>query len=262
MLRLFIIGLALSTTTPVWRDRINRIDSRSRMVPQVAASSTPYTFCDSALVAGNRTGTWGCINGDGTAPTGDNLGPWVATGSPSSTTGTTCASPSYKTLTTATPAQRYESTVAVTSAPSAFSWCALYQATSTLKAAFFWGNYPCCSGYAVTVEESVTLHQYTTGGASVNSLVTVGTDKTLVCGSYSGGTSVFYVRNAALGTSYQSGAGAPVAAAGYKITFGADSDSSSARVDGKFFGGFYTEKAMVQADFDTIYAAVAGAGCT
>ena len=232
-----------------------------RGLPPRSSGAAPYTFCDTALAAGNRTGTWGCINGDGTAPTGDNLGPWVVSGSPSSTSGTTCASPSYKTLTTASPAQRYESTVAVTSVPSAFSWCAVYQATATLTAAFFWGNYPCCSGYAVTVEESVTLRQYTTGGASVNSAVTVGTDKTLVCGSYSGGTSVFYVRNATLGTSYQSGAGAP-AAAGYKITFGADSDSSSARVDGKFFGGFYTEKAMAQSDFDTIYAAVAGAGCT
>lgn len=259
MLRLFIIGLALSTTTPVWRDRINRIDSRSRVVPQ-SATSASYTFCATALTAGNRTGTWGCVNGDGSAPSGDNLGPWVVTGSPASTSGTTCAAPSYKTLTTATPAQRYESTVAVTSAPSAFSWCALYQATSTLKAAFFWGNYPCCGAYAVTVEESVTLRQYM--GASVNSLVTVGTDKTLVCGSFSGGTAVFYTRNEALGVSYQSGPGTPVAAAGYKITFGADSDASSAKVDGKFFGGFYTEKAMVQADFDTIYEAIAGSGCT
>lgn len=262
MLRLFLVGLLLSATGPVWRDRINRLDSRSRLIPQTAVSSTPYTFCGTALTAGNRSGTWGCVNGDATAPSGDNLGPWVVTGSPTSTSGTTCASPSYKTLSTATPAQRYESTVAVTSVPTAFTWCALYQATSTLKAAFFWGNYPCCSGYAMTVEESATLRQYTTGGASVNSLVTVGTDKTLVCGSYTGGTSVFYVRNTTLGTSYQSGAGAPVSAAGYKITFGADSDASAAKVDGKFFGGFYTEKAMVQADFDTIYDAVVGSGCT
>jgi hypothetical protein len=46
MLRLFIVGLALSTTTPVWRDRINRIDSRSRLVPQVATSNyTPRNYC-------------------------------------------------------------------------------------------------------------------------------------------------------------------------------------------------------------------------
>lgn len=245
-------------------DRIGRQVVCDSGVPAAApaAPAAPYSFCDAALVAGNRVGTWGCVNGDGTAPAGDNLGPWVVIGSPSSTSGTTCASPSYQTLTTAIPAQRFESTATVTSVPSAFAWCAVYQATATLTAAFFWGNYPCCAAYTMTVEESVTLRQYTTGGAGVNSLVTVGTDKTLVCGSYSGGTSVFYVRNGTLGTSYQSGAGAPAAAAGYKITFGADSDASIARVDGKFFGGFYTEKAMVQADFDTIYTAVVGAGCT
>lgn len=43
-LRLIIAFLATLTATPVWRDRINRIDSRSRLVPQVAASSPNYLF--------------------------------------------------------------------------------------------------------------------------------------------------------------------------------------------------------------------------
>ncbi len=259
-----LVGASIGALAGV-RDPFSRDDRRYWRIYQNAATAavggSGYHFCD-ALAQVDRVGTWGCINGDGTAPTGDNLGPWVASGSPSGTSGTTCASPSYKTLHTATPAERYESTVAVTSVPSAFSWCAVYEATTTLEAAFFWGNFPCCSGYAVTVEKSVTLRQYNTGGASVNSLVTVGTEKTLVCGSYSGGTQAFYVRNSALGTSYQTGAGAPAAAAGYKITFGADANSSSAKVDGKFYGGFYTEKQLVQSDFDAIYTAVVGSGCT
>lgn len=260
MLALTLVALLLPGTGGAAK---HRLFLQPNLPRGAAAAVTPYAFCDTALTAGNRVGTWGCINGDGTAPSGDHLGPWVASGSPSSTTGTTCASPSYKTLTTATPAQRYESTVAVTSAPSAFSWCALYQATSTLKAAFFWGSYPCCGDYSVTVEESteVTLRQYF-NPSSVNSIVTVVTDKTLVCGSYSGGTQALYAQSTGGLMSYQTSAATLATAAGHKITFGADSDSASSKVDGKFFGGFYTEKALSQSDFDAIYTAVVGSGCT
>lgn len=259
MLRLFIIGLALSTTTPVWRDRINRIDSRSRMVPQVAASSTPYTFCDSALVAGNRTGTWGCINGDGSAPSGDNLGPWVATGSPSSTTGTTCASPSYLTF-DASP-DYVQSTTAVGSTPAAFTICSLWQqqtGTGLLQTGWFWGVYPCCGSFVTLSEESVVFIGYFP--SSVSSAVSVAAnDKALVCGSYSGGTAHVYVRTLGGTFNYASSAASPPSVANSKFTFGSDGVYTNT---GKFFGGFYTEKELSQSDMDAIYDAVIGSGCT
>lgn len=255
-LRLIIAFLATLTATPVWRDRINRIDSRSRMVPQVAVSTTPYSFCDSALVAGNRTGTWGCINGDGTTPTGDNLGPWVASGSPSSTSGTTCASPSYKTFDGANP-DYYISTGSLGAVPSAFTLCGLYSLTSNVVFSPFAWEAGLGLGYTFVTEQSATLVMYPNGSGSLNTFRTVGTsDKILICYSSGSGAHHAYLKSVGGSTDgYVTGASsAPTLGAGaQKIIFGADSILYN--LTGKFFGGFYTEKELSQSDMDAIYTA-------
>ena len=254
-----LVGASLGALAGV-RDPFSRDDRRYWRIYQNAATAAvggvAYHFCD-ALAQGDRVGTWGCVNGDGTATPGDNLGPWVAGGSPVKNGGTTCSAPSYSTLNGATP-DYYTSTVSVGAAPSAMSWCALLQDNTSLKSGFFWGAYPCCSSWAVTVQESVILKEYFSGGTPINSASVLATEKTLLCGSWSGGTGAFYLRNSSIGSTYYTGATSLNPVAGHKFTFGADGLMS---VTGKFYGGFYTEKALSQSDFDAIYTATVGSGC-
>ena len=251
-------GLA-SPAAGIYQSAVTAACSNTLAVPCFQTDVLPdagYHFCD-ALAQGDRVGTWGCVNGDGTATPGDNLGPWVPGGAPVKYGGTTCSAPSYSTLNGATP-DYYTSTVSVGSAPSAMSWCALLQDNTSLKSGFYWGAYPCCSSYAVTIEEAAILKEYFSGGTPVNSASSLGTEKTLVCGSWSGGTGYFYIRNSSIGSTFYSGATSLNPVSGQKFTFGADGTSS---VTGKFFGGFYTEKQLAQADFDAIYTATVGASC-
>lgn len=231
--------------------------------PSTATGPSPYSFCDSALTAGNRTGTWGCINGDGSAPSGDNLGPWVVSGSPSSTSGTTCAAPSYKTFNGATP-DYVISTAGIGAVPSAFTFCGVYQLSSnTVFSAFAWQT-SLGGAYTLTTEQSAVLIFYPNGGSNFSSLSTIGTgEKALICYSYSGGTQYIYIKSPSGSfDKYASAAtAAPTLAGGtQKVLWGAD--AASYNLTGNFYGGFYTEKLLDQTALDAIYDAVIGAGCT
>jgi hypothetical protein len=255
MLRLFIVGLALSTTTPVWRDRINRIDSRSRLVPQVATSSTPYSFCDTALAAGNRVGTWGCVNGDMTSPTGDTLG-WTKTAGATVTTGTTCASPSYVTLTHATP--DYISTVnsVIDTLPSSWTFCVAYeQTTNDNAAAFMVGAYPCCGSYNLTTEQVHGGQMTFYGGGGPTGIYATTGQKVLACSHRAAGTSTAYFRIDGSTLAVPSFGGYSYSTiAGQKFIVGAESTNYA--LQGKVYGAFYTETELVQADLDALYTAV------
>lgn len=235
-----------------------RIGGRG-VLPRAASTASSYSFCDTALVAGNRTGTWGCINGDGTAPTGDNLGPWSQVGSPTTTTGTTCTAPSYLTF-DASP-DYVQSTTAVGTTPAAFTICSLWKqqaGTGLLQTGWMWGVYPCCSSFVSLAEESSVFIGYYP--SSVSSFVSVAAnDKALVCGSYSGGTAHTYVRTLGGILAYTNGAASPPSVAGAKFIFGSDGTYTNT---GQFFGAFYTEKELSQGDLDAIFDAVVGSGCT
>ena len=260
-----LVGASLGALAGV-RDPFSRDDRRYWRIYQNAATAAvggvAYHFCD-ALAQGDRVGTWGCVNGDGTATPGDNLGPWVAGGSPVKYGGTTCSAPSYSTLNGATP-DYFISTSAIGAVPAAFTICGVYSLTSsTVFSAFAWQT-GLGGAYTITTEQSATLVMYPNGLATFNSLSTLGTnDKSLICYSNSGGSDHIYIRTVAgsINGYLTRSAGSPTLGAGaQKILFGADSASYGAT--GKFFGGFYTEKELSQSDLDTIYAAVIGSGCT
>lgn len=253
MLRLFIVGLALSTTTPVWRDRINRIDSRSRLVPQVATSSTPYTFCDTALAAGNRTGNWGCVNGDMTSPAGDHLG-WTKTAGATVTTGTTCASPSYLTLANAN-ADRVTSNTFTDSLPGTFTICAAYrQTTNATTSAFMVGTYPCCSAYNITTEQVFGGQMSFYGSGGPSSVYASADENVLACTRVTGGVATAYFRFNGTIAFVPTSAVSYSVIAGQKLTIG--SDGASYSLDGQLFGAFYTETALSDDDLDALYTAV------
>jgi hypothetical protein len=243
------------------RDRLGRLTGCDPAPTTTAAAS--YSFCAAALVAGNRVGTWGCVNGDGTAPAGDNLGPWVVSGSPSSTSGTTCAAPSYKTFNGATP-DYVISTASIGAVPPAFTICGAYLLTSSAAFAPFAWEAGLGSFYTLVSEQSVVLLMYPNSPSTLSTLQTISTgDKVLICYSYAGGSQHAYIKSlgGSFNTYVSNSTTAPVlGAGGQKIIWGADSTSYT--LNGNFYGGFYTEKDLGQSDLDAVFAAVIGDSCS
>lgn len=234
------------------RDRLGRLTGCDPAPATTAAAS--YSFC-SNLAPGQKVGNWGCVNGDMTSPTGDHLG-WTKTAGATVTTGTTCASPSYVTLTHATP--DYISTVnsVIDTLPSSWTFCVAYEQTANDNAsAFMVGTYPCCGAYNLTTEQVFGGQMTFYGGGGPTGIYATTGQKVLACSHRSAGTSTAYFRTDGSTLAAPSFGGYSYSTiAGQKFVVGAE--SASYAMQGKVYGAFYTETELVQADLDALYTAV------
>lgn len=225
--------------------RLTGCDATSAAV----SPATPYTFC-SALSAGQRVGSWNCVNGDLTSPVGSTS--TYSGVSVSANSGTSCASPPSQTMTSAAHS-RVVADTALDTAPSTWTFCSSYKYTGSSNIGpLFWGIYPCCAAYAFTSEQAAVMSHYGTGG-SINTLTTLSAgDRVLHCTiADGGGTFHSYIRKVGMSASYIAGTLATTSGAGYKHTFGAE--SAGYGTDGTWYGGFYTETALDNTALDNIF---------
>lgn len=218
------------------------------------SSASAYTFC-SNLSAGQRVGNWGCVNGDATAAAGDHLG-WTKTAGATVTAGTTCASPSYVTLTHATPDYLSTTNSVIDTLPSSWTFCVAYEQTSNANAAAFMvGAFPCCGSYNLTTEQAFGGQITFYGGGGPTGIYAVTGQKVLACAHRSSGTTTAYFRIDGSTLAAPSFGGYSYSAiTNQRFIVGAESGTYA--LEGKVFGAFYTETELVQADLDALYTAV------
>lgn len=237
--------------------RLGRLTGCDSTGAAAAAPAAPYTFC-SNLTSGQKVGNWGCVNGDMTSPTGDHLG-WTKTAGATVTSGSTCASPSYVTLTHATP--DYINTVnsVIDTLPSSWTFCVAYRQTSNANtAAFMVGAFPCCASYNLTTEQpAATQMVFYGGGGPTGGVFASSGDNVLACSHRAGGTTTAYFK-------HDSGGAATPSFGGYTYStitgqqFIVGAESATYALDGRVYGAFYTETELTTADLDSLYTAVFG----
>lgn len=219
----------------------HRLFMQPNLQRQAGGGIAPYSFCD-LLQSGDKSGSWGCINGDQTTS-----GPVTFSGvnSPAVTSGLTCASPSYSTTDEA--ATKYFRSATVAAPSGAFSTCILAKPTTTWDSTGVFGQGDGVSHYPYeSILSGANWTNYFEGGGTFNigtsSWPPIGNVPVLVCIVFSGGTATLY----AAGSSRGSGSGVTIANQNGRIWLA--NDGFGAIIDGKFYGGFTTEKALSATD--------------
>ncbi len=210
-----------------------------------SAAVVPYSFCNQ-FAAGDKAGTWGCVNGDLTTGSGSSL-TFSGVGSPTTTAGTTCASPSKATFS----ATKWVASNTTTFPTGAWSICALYDLTGMADPYSVWSFGDSANHYAMTQE---TASGFWVQYASTGSINTSEPAFALLftCLVSTPSTSTIYM-NAVQGAGASTTFTDPGSAA---WLFGSDSLITGYRFAGPFLGGFVTEKVLSGADIARLYAAV------
>lgn len=218
-----------------------------RHAPSSGSSpAAPYSFC-AQLQAGDEAGSWGCVNGDLTAGASSTL-TWSAVGSPTISSGTTCASPSKATFS----ATAWVKSSNTTFPAAAWSMCGYFDLTgmSVPYALVSFGDG--ANHYAMGEETNALFAWYgTTGGINTSppSFAPV-----FFCVTSSGAGAVQLYFNGAAGSSTTGVTYADPGGAGW--LFGSDSFITGYRFAGPFLGGFVTEKVLSGSDVSRLYHAV------
>lgn len=217
-------------------------------------AAAPFTFC-ALLQAGDKSGNFDCVNGDGTASS-DSTHAFAAVASPAVTTGTTCASPSFTTMVAASN-QSYRTTTTFSASTGDQTICAFVGAT-TAEGMWSVGE----AGTTVIDQQGAVNHNAyaNPAGGLCFATNTVPSDSTpvLTCAVWDATAhSITYF----VGPNHVVNDGATcsgaLSATTARVYFGCSALQSCAShsFGGKFFGGFWTGKKLSTADMTRINAA-------
>lgn len=222
-------------------------------LPHGAASSAPsWSFCD-ALQAGDKAGSWFCMDGNASSPAGSSITAWSLVNSPTITVGTTCASPSRINMSISAHSYvRSTGTIATPAGP--FTICALVKATASATSIFDLGNDG--STYAVDTETpSGVISVYPTPSTIATGRSISTTTFSMVCFRFTDAstTTTAYTIIGGVGASSNSSGVGALNAGPFSMNWGFESAGTG--YDGDFYGGFKVGKILTNADCDRIYAA-------
>jgi hypothetical protein len=242
-----LLALALAQIQPDAREggRASMREGGRSTEKATAAPAVPYSFC-AQLQAGDQVGGWGCVNGDLTAGAGSTL-TWSAVGSPSTSSGITCATPSKATFSATDWVKSNNTTF-----PAAdWSICALVDLTPIGAGNYAVWSFGNGANNAIMSQESSTVWvSYAATGGIITSLPPA--TLLFACETFTALTLQLYF-NGVAGSNHASTFLDP---GGSGWLFGSDGFTTGYRLPGPFLGGFVTEKALSGADVSRLFHAV------